>query len=121
VSKTVDQVIEEHRIRIGAKRVHVSCAPNVTPDALEKALLHVEETDRIFNNIPETFKLQYEVDMLRRRLSEICKLSKTNINDFVTQSDEMSKLKSKLFELTDMVYVNKSDVIKAWEGVVCDY
>jgi hypothetical protein len=80
----------------------------------------VKETQRQmdeFNNLPKEFVLQAEVDMLRERIHKIGKLSQTNVREFINgpRNSELEKLKHELFEMTDMVFLNVSDVLQKWK------
>jgi len=102
MSRTHDEVVEAHRIKIGADRVHVSYNPDCDPEELAKALDDANNYLDMFHSIDPITKLEAEVDRLRNLIREVSKLSRTNIADFSTQSEEVFELKGKFFALVEM-------------------
>lgn len=103
MNKTFEQVIEEHRIRVGAIRVHVDYDPTTTPEDLETVLLAQEASRLRWKSIPETIRLKSQIARLRDLITQISRLGQRDHKTFMEETEEMREIRSKINRLTDLI------------------
>lgn len=108
---TFDEVIEEHRVKIGANRVHVSLGPDATPETLREELERQRKVGEEWNSFPIELRLRAEIEQLHERLRRICRLSQSDFREYETQHPDVSALKKAIFRETDIIALNRSEAI----------
>lgn len=99
----IDAVIEEHRVLVGAEKVHLSLGPGANPGNIKTALEEIRIKTNEYNSFSDLEKEQAKVARLRARISRICKLGKTDFEKYNEQHEDVTKLKREIFSLTDLV------------------
>jgi hypothetical protein len=113
---TIKDVIEEHRLLVGAEDVHVTLAEGATPEGLKVELENIRQLQAKYNSFPEVLKQTAQVISLKRRLWEIASMCKRNIVDTSTKSDkDYDELRLKIFNKCDMLFVNLKEDIEVME------
>lgn len=95
------EVIEDHRLAIGASQVRVSLGPEATPDGLAAALEGLRRTGSVYASFTEVERERAKVHRLRGVLGEVSRLTTTPF-DGVTP-EEVQRRMSAIFDLTDLV------------------
>lgn len=98
---TYEEVITEHQKIVGAGRISFTLGPESTPEGVREELNKLRIIQNAYDEFSDLEKEKAKVARLKRQLSKICKLSKTSIHDFASQTKEVSKLKSEIFNLSD--------------------
>lgn len=73
VLRAIDDVIEEHRVRIGADKVHVTLGSNPTPEGVEQELIKLEEKSKIYASFTREEQLNAQIFRLRAVLRNVAK------------------------------------------------
>lgn len=81
--------------------VHIDYNPECDPAELEHELDHLSERERLFHTIDPVTRLEAKVVRLQGMLTKIGKLAQTNVSEFNSQSEDVTMLKYKLFNLTE--------------------
>lgn len=110
--KTYDEVIEEHRLEVGAKAVHISLGPEATPEKLRDELSKQRDIFREWDAFPELLRAQAEMAQLKARLRRLGKLSQIHINDLEKESADARALRGKIFRETDIISMDISEAIE---------
>ena len=92
----IAEVIEAHRIKIGAKHLHVSLGPNATAESIRAELEHIENEDKVLDKYDALKIMEARLAHAINRLGEIERVMQTNFRDFMKEPIEVSKLKSKI-------------------------
>jgi len=71
--KTFDDVIENHRVAVGADSLRVTLAPGATPDGLEKELAQLRKKNSYYNSFSELERERAKVARLRNQLRRVAK------------------------------------------------
>ena len=71
--KTFDDVIENHRVAVGADSFRVTLAPGATPDGLEKELAQLRKKNSYYNSFSELERERAKVARLRNQLRRVAK------------------------------------------------
>lgn len=69
--------IQEIRDRKGLLSLHFSLTPQSTPENLEETIDYLDERRKIYDEIPEVVKLQYQIEQLKARIQQFADLQKT--------------------------------------------
>jgi len=99
----IDAVVEEHRIKAGASRLHVSLGPNATAESVRRELERCDAQMAQYAAIPEVVRLKARVKWLEDRIQEIGNLAVRDVTTFLDESDEVRRIKSDIFSLTDCI------------------
>ena len=97
----IDEVIEAHRVKIGADKVHISLAPGATAEHVQKFFDDMTVLKDRYNSFSPLEQEKAKVARLRALLSRICKLGKRRLDDNLSQ--DTIDLKHQIFSLTDMI------------------
>ena len=95
------EVIEGHRLAIGASQVRVSLGPEATPDGLAASLEALRLTGAIYASFTELEREQAKVHRLRGVLGEVSRLTTTPFDGL--PPEEVQRRMSAIFDLTDLV------------------
>lgn len=76
MTKTFDDVIEAHRLAVGAKKVHVTLGPEATPDGLEASLARSRQEAAVFGSFPIEERQLAFIARLRGTIRKIDRLAR---------------------------------------------
>lgn len=102
MTRTHAEVIEEHRVKVGATSVHVDYNPSCDPEELATSLERSRQHIALFHSIDPVTRLEAEVERLRGIVRTLGKLGTTHYKDLASQSDEVFALKHQIFEATEL-------------------
>ena len=104
--RTVSDVIEDHRVMVGAARLHVSLGPNATPDALENALERIRLDTAIFEGFSPEELEKAKTERFKRDIMGLAKIAAKarsgSAQDMRAALDKIA-LADDMFVDTDMV------------------
>jgi hypothetical protein len=103
MATTIEDVIEEHRLAIGAEKVHVTLGDSATPEGLRQTLAQMRADQAEFDSYSDLEKAQAHIARLRSVLRAITRLSQRTVSEMAAETPEMQELKSRIFLLTDLV------------------
>lgn len=112
MARTHAEVIEEHRVMIGATKIHVDYDIGCDPEDLADALARQWEVAKEYDAIDPVTQLEYKIAHYEELFSKIRRLCQTDVRDFVEQIDsnpELAKFKSSIFYLADMGMFSSQD------------
>lgn len=113
---TIEDVIEEHRLAVGAEDVSVTLAEGATPEGLRAELAAIRELNERYEKFPEVLKQQAQVISLKKRLWEIASMCKRNVVDATPKTEkDYDELRLKIFNKCDMLFVNLVEDIEVME------
>lgn len=99
VLRAIDDVIEEHRVRIGADKVHVTLGSNPTPEGVEQELIKLEEKSKIYASFTREEQLNAQIFRLRAVLRNVAKKCHRQLHE---ETVPVSRL-LEIFSLVDLV------------------
>lgn len=73
MTATISDVIEAHRLAIGADRVHVSLGPKATPELVAKELAKLQAKSAIFAAFRLEEQLEAQIARLRGVISDVAR------------------------------------------------
>ncbi len=99
--KTFDDVIENHRVAVGADNVRVSLAPGATPDELEKELVRLREKTGYYTSFSELERERAKVARLRAKLRRVARHCARPLD---ASKADLEACLSKVFNEADLIF-----------------
>jgi hypothetical protein len=75
VERTIDDVIEEHRVLVGAEEVRVTLCPGATAENLATELAFAREASRVYNSFTDLEKAEATIARFRAKFGRIRNLT----------------------------------------------
>ena len=104
-----DAVVEQHRIKIGATKMHVDYNPERDPAELAAALDKLHTTMTLFDSIDPLTKAEAKIARYEALIKEVRELGRSTVEAFLSESEEVRALRRKVFRLTDMATFEQVD------------
>jgi hypothetical protein len=103
MSRTHAEVIEEHRIKIGAISFHADYNPDCDPEELAKALDSVLTTSVAYAALDPIDVLEHTVEHYENIFRQIREMTRIDVREWLNNPDDpLYKFKSELHSLVDM-------------------
>ena len=97
---SIENVIEAHRIKVGADRLHVSIAKGCTPEQLDRELTNLENQFEKYNSFTPLEQERAKVARLRARLKTIAKMCQKDVRE--PETEEMRNFRLAIFAIADV-------------------
>lgn len=94
MARTYAEVIEEHRVELGADKVHVDYVPGVDPERLAQELARVRGVIAEYEAVDPAIEMEARLEHYENVFSEIRKLCQTNVRDFVANTERNPELET---------------------------
>jgi hypothetical protein len=99
--RTHEEVIEAHRIAIGATKIHVDYNLNSDPEELAKELERGNNVIQMFNAIDPLTKAEAKIERYEKLLRSLTKLGQASFDEWDKMSEGETLLRQKLFGMTE--------------------
>ncbi|WP_411839671.1 hypothetical protein [Paracoccus sp. ME4] len=100
MTKTFEDVIEAHRLAVGARKVHVTLGPEATPERLEECLAKARHHAAVFGSFRLEERQAAFIARLRKTLRKIDRLARTQdyggilvLTDMIVDVDQAQDLR----------------------------
>lgn len=102
--ETIEDVIEEFRVKHGLSKIHLSLGPESTPENVRATLGHIFTRRSAYEDLPDKVKYEAHIQRLRDIITELSKLGKVEFSQFLSERDtELGRIRKRINELTDMI------------------
>jgi len=110
--REIDAVVEEHRQKIGATKMHVTAAPGATPEDVRRELRLVDEALAEYYALPLVTRMKAHIQQLEDKLHQASKLGQCRIDEMLDETPRERKLRKALFNLGDIIGVDTGYAIE---------